>query len=265
MDTSQETFLSDTLKINLEKKNQTKDNKEEKKEKADAEKKAKKEKADAEKKEKKEKADAMKKAKQEDESKDRYTQDVLRIRYDMYRIIYIKTSEIIETTGLPIRHQNPPEDVTENMVKFIIQNYDNDPTCKWAKSIKMKGIKLKGDLWSEKYSVNSPPEVKAFTSDGPSSFGPTKKFSVIYFFDMRGWFNNIFILWRVNLTSESCEWKNNKMNKKDTHEDQCLQGKRPHIAWDNLYPQISDHCVKVYEGTFEGIFTPPITVSVASQ
>ena len=82
---------------------------------------------------------------------------------------------------------------------------------------------------------------------------------------MRQWLNDIFILWRVNLTSESSEWKGIKMNKKQTFEEQCKEGRRPHIAWDKIYPQISDHCVKVYEGTFEGIFTPPITVSVASQ
>ena len=206
--------------------------------------------------------------KEEDNPVDKYTGDVLRVRYTGFLDTYVSTAEIIKTTGLPIRHQNPPEDVTENMAKFIIQNYDNDPTCKWAKSIGHVG-----DLYSEKYSTEYPPEVKALTSDGPSSFGPEKKFSVIYFLDMRQWLNDIFILWRVNLTSEASEWKGMKMNKTQTFEDQCLQGKRPHISWDNIYPQITDHCVKVYEGTFEGIFTPhsegiftpPATVSVASQ
>ena len=56
-----------------------------------------------------------------------------------------------------------------------------------------------------------------------------------------------------------------KMNETQTHEEQCAQGRRPHIAWKKLYPQISDHCVKVYEGSFEGIFTQSVKVSVASQ
>lgn len=189
---------------------------------------------------------------------DKYTSDVLRIRYNMYHDTYMSTSEIIKSTGLPIRHQNPPEDVTENIVKFIIQNYDNDPSCKWAKS-----MEVKGDLYSDKYAIDSPAEIKALTSDGPSSFGPDKKFSVIYFLDMRHWINDIFILWRVNLTSESSQWKGIKMNKTQTFEEQCLQGKRPHISWDNIYPQISDHCIKVYEGSFEGIFTPSVKVSTA--
>lgn len=201
--------------------------------------------------------------KDECDSEDKYTADVLRVRYDMYRNTYIKTCEIISATTLPIRHQNPPEDVTENIVKFIINNYDNDPSCKWAKSIKLKEKKkINGDLYTNKYPIDFPPEVKAFTSDGPSQFGPTKKFGVLYFLDMRDWLNDKLVLWSVNLRSDSDNWKKIKMNKTQTHEEQCAQGRRPHISWDKLYPQISDHCVKVYEGTFEGIFTQPITVSV---
>lgn len=191
---------------------------------------------------------------------DKYTPDILRIRYSMYRDNYIKTVDIIKETALPIRHQNPPEDITENIVKFIIINYDNDPSCKWA-----KGIDMKGDLYSDKYPIDSPPEVKAFTSVGPSSFGPKKKFSVIYFLDMRLWLNDTFILWKLNLSNESSEWKNIKMNKTQTHEEQCEEGRRPHISWDNIYSQLPDKCVKVYCGSFEGIFTNSLMVSIASQ
>ena len=111
----------------------------------------------------------------EDKHDDKYTSNILRARFGMYHDAYITTAEIIKTTGLPIRHQNPPEDITENIVKFIINNHDNDPSCKWAKSMKLNGTKLIGDLYSEKYTIDSPPEVKAFTSNGPASFGPKKK------------------------------------------------------------------------------------------
>jgi hypothetical protein len=201
--------------------------------------------------------------KEEDKNDDKYTCDILRVRYNMYRDSYIKTEEIKKTTELPIRHQNPPEDVTENIVKFIINNYDNDPSCKWAKSMKRKNVKINGDLYSDKYHIDSPPEVKAFTSDGPSSFGPKKKFGVIYFLDMRQWLNDTFILWKLNLTNESPEWKHIEMNKTQTHEEQCKEGRRPHIAWDKIYSQIPDKCIKVYDGNFEGIFTQPVVVSVA--
>lgn len=68
-------------------------------------------------------------------------------------------------TGLPIRNQNPPEDITENIVKFLIKNKEKDATVKWAKA-----VCLNGDLYSDNYDHEYPIEIKALTSDGPSSF-----------------------------------------------------------------------------------------------
>ena len=185
---------------------------------------------------------------------DAYSAHILGMRLASCKASYAELSEIKESTGLPIRHANPPEDITENIAKFIIQNYDNDPSVKWAKSIGKKG-----DIYSEKYPEDMQPEVKAFTSDGPSSFGPVKKFGVIYFLDLRGWMSDSFILWKVHVTNDSPEWKNMKMNKTQTHEDQCDEGKRPRISWDNIYNQLGDLCVKIYDGTFDNIFTHATT------
>jgi len=172
---------------------------------------------------------------------DRYTSDILQKRYADYKNSVETTLKIIKETGLPIRNQNPPEDITENIVKFLIKNKEKDAS-------------LNGDLYSDNYDHEYPIEIKAFTSDGPSSFGPKKKFGVIYFLDMRGWLNDVFILWKVNVSSNSTEWKQIKMNKTQTNSDQCDEGRRPHISWDKIYSQIEEKCVKVYEGTFENIF-----------
>jgi hypothetical protein len=82
---------------------------------------------------------------------------------------------------------------------------------------------------------------------------------------MRDWLNNKFILWKVNVSSDSSEWQNIKMNKTQTMKEQCKQGKRPHISWENIYSQIPDKCFKVYDGTFEDIFTQQATKLVAEQ
>lgn len=185
---------------------------------------------------------------------DKYTADILQQRYQDYKNSAENTLKIIKETGLPIRNQNPPEDVTENIVKFIIRNYENDMSVKWAKA-----IGLTGDLYSDNYVHEYPIEVKSLTSDGPSSFGPKKKFGIIYFLDMREWLNNVFTLWKVIVSSNSTEWKQIKMNKTQTHADQCDEGRRPHISWDNIHSQIGEKCVKVYEGTFENIFIPKTT------
>ena len=178
----------------------------------------------------------------------------------MHIAINITRSNTKNKKGLSIRLPNPPEDVTENIVKFIIINYDNDHSCKWAKS-----IQLSGDLYSDKYAIETPPEVKAFTSDGPSSFGPKKKFGILYFLDMRDWLNNRFVLWKVDVSSDSPEWHNIKMNNTQTLKEQCEKGVRPHISWENIYSQIPDKCLKVYDGTFEDIFIQQVVKRVAEQ
>lgn len=175
---------------------------------------------------------------------DTYTPEILKKRYASYLLATKELQAINQETGLCIRGANPPEDITENMVKFILRKQGIDSS--WARC-----IKTNGDLYSEKEKVQ---EVKSFTSDGPSSFGPKKKFNVIYFLDMRKWLDNQIVLWRVNLTNESAEWKKVAMNKNQTQEDQTDQGRRPHISWEKLYPQIKDHCSMIYDGSFEGIF-----------
>ena len=180
--------------------------------------------------------------------KDCYTGAVLRSRYTLYRNCVEQTNKINKDTDLGIRHFNPPEDLTENIVKFILHNKRNDKSVVWARTVGKPG-----DLYSD---IEKIIEVKAFTSGGPSSFGPKKVFQCIYFLDLQKWLDDKIVLWRVPLSNTSDTWKGLKMNKKkeETHDDQSKQGRRPHISWDRLYPQIDTLCEKVYDGTFEGIF-----------
>lgn len=184
---------------------------------------------------------------------DNYPNNVLTQRYVQYRDSCLLTIQIREEYGINIRSQNPPEDITENMTKEIIRIHEGDTSCCWA-----KGVNKSGDLISDTFTEENPIEVKAFSSDGPSQFGPDKNFGVLYFLDMRKWLKNEFVLWKVNLSSNSTEWKNVKVNRTETMEQQCSQGRRPRINWNSLYPQIQNHCVKVYEGTFENIFIPRV-------
>jgi len=182
---------------------------------------------------------------------DNYTIEILIKRYNNYKNTYIYDEELIKN-GLNIRHQNTPEDITENIAKFIIRKIENI-NCLWCKGVDKK-YKLTGDLYSDLYDKSKPIEIKAFTSNGPSQFGPDKKFSVLYFLDLKNFLQNKIILWKVNLNSDSDEFKEIKINKNQTMNEQFLQGRRPHISFDNIYPQIINFCEKIYEGTFENIF-----------
>lgn len=180
---------------------------------------------------------------------DDYTESVLRECLSVHKDYVLKRKEIKARTGLDIRLANMPEDISENISKFIIRFHVGDVTSQWTKAIKGKA----GDLTS---CVEKTQEVKCFTSDGPPSFGPNEKWDVIYFLDARKWLEDRFVLWRVPLSNASAEWKAIKMSKTQTAEDQNEQGRRPRITWDSLYPQIKDYTTKIFEGSFEDIFRP---------
>lgn len=185
---------------------------------------------------------------------DTYTVDVLRQNYNAYKDYYLHRMRLNQTVkGKPVRYPIMPEDISENIVKFIIHNHLGDTTCTWNCK--------KGDLYSEREKQQ---ECKTFMSDGPSSFGPQEDWDVIYFLDARKWLDNTYILYRVNLSNRDDAWKNIRMNKTQTFEDQCKQGRRPRIAWNTLYPQVKDHCELIYEGTFENIFQKNTIPSIPS-
>ena len=176
---------------------------------------------------------------------DTYTEELLKEQYALHKN-YVKGR--INTTkkiGVKVRLPSIPEDITENIVKNIIRNKLHDNTSSWDCE--------KGDLQSE---IEGKQECKCFTSDGPSSFTPLSDWDVIYFLDAKKWLDDdVFVLYKIPLTRTSTEWKNIKVSKTQTFEDQTKQGRRPRITWESLYPQIQTYCTKVYEGPFSDIFS----------
>ena len=137
---------------------------------------------------------------------------------------------------------NFPGHISENIVKFIIRK-TGDKTVIWN---------CTGDLFSDMVSKI---QVKCFSSDGASTFGPKTVWNDIYFLDTRDLFKeDRMICYKVSLTSHSDEWRNIKISNKQTFGEFCDKGKRPHITWKLLYPQISHKTEVVYDGSIEGIF-----------
>ena len=174
---------------------------------------------------------------------DAYTPELLKVYYDLHKSYVKGIIDATKKAGVKVRLPCIPEHISENIVKQIIHNKLNDATSRW--DCKM------GDLHSRKEGKQ---ECKCFTSDGPPSFTPSSEWDVIYFLDARNWLSDAFILYRIPLKRTSEEWKNIKVSKTQTFEDQAKQGRRPRITWESLHPQIEAHCTKVYEGTFDDIF-----------
>lgn len=180
---------------------------------------------------------------------DSYTQEVLRTQYKIYKQYALTREQVSIHTNIRIRMPYIPEDISENMIKFILQNYRADVTHWNCAS---------GDLMSIEEGKQ---ECKCFTSDGPSSFTPLSKWDIIYFLDARQWRTDQFCLYRVSLSNQSDTWKNIKINKTQTFQDHVLHGRRPRIPWNQLFPQIKDHCTIVFQGTLDDIFSIPTASS----
>jgi hypothetical protein len=176
--------------------------------------------------------------------KDNYTKDLLKEQYYLHKMYVNGRINTTKKIGVKVRLPGIPADISENMVKFINHYILNDTTSRWN---------CKGDLQSEKEGTQ---ECKSFISNAPISFTPSSEWDVIYFLDARNWLNDKFILYRVSLKRTSPEWKNIKISKTQTFEDQTKQGRRPRISWEYLQPKISSYCEKVYDGTFDDIFNP---------
>jgi hypothetical protein len=171
---------------------------------------------------------------------DKYTKDILKQFYNVHKSYVEQIKELSKNIDIKVRLPCIPEYISENIIKFIIHK-NGDESSNWN---------CPGDLYSQ---IEGKQECKCFTSDGPISFTPSSKWDIIYFLDAREWLNDKFILYRVNLKKQSDEWKNIPMNKNQSFDDQCKQGRRPRIGWDLLHKYIEDYCEKIYEGTFDEI------------
>ena len=180
-------------------------------------------------------------------STDTYSPEILKIQFNLHKDYVKGRIQSIQQTCVKVRLPCIPEDISENIIKNIIHNKLGDETSTWDCN--------KGDLFSKKEGKQ---ECKCFTSDGPLSFTPTSEWDAIYFLDARKWLDDRFICYRILLKKNSEEWKNIKVNKTQTMDDQCKQGRRPRITWESLRVQIDSHIDIIFEGNFADIFTPSV-------
>ena len=95
-------------------------------------------------------------------------------KYFKYYINGRKMITKFKKKGYLCRHLNFPSEISENLVRIFIKNKSGDDVIWNTKS---------GDLYNK--TKKKIIEVKAFSSSGPTSFGPTEKWDKIYFVDLR--------------------------------------------------------------------------------
>ena len=170
----------------------------------------------------------------------KYTKNILLKRFNIHLQYYKDMKETAIECGIDFRSPSIPEDISENIIKFILR-LNSDVTSNWNRE---------KDLISETEGIQ---ECKCFTSNGPISFTPVSEWDCIYFLDARNWSNKKFKLYKFPYKKTSEEWKNIKVNKTETFQDQCDQKRRPRINWESLYFQIKDRCTLVFDDSLENI------------
>jgi hypothetical protein len=134
-----------------------------------------------------------------------------------------------------IRNDNFPSEISENIVKYaMFKKYNIMPS--WDTKC--------GDLMILNYKI----EVKAFSSIGPSSFGPTEYWDCIYFLDAIDYVKYHFIVYEIKLASISDIWSNIKVNKSETMGDQIKQKRRPRLSFKNIKDQINGYVCVIFDG-----------------
>ena len=134
-----------------------------------------------------------------------------------------------------IRHANFPSHISENIVKFVLfRKYKIMPT--WDTQ--------KGDLEFMHMKV----EVKAFSSKGPTSFGPLEEWDRIYFVDATQFHQSKFKVYECNLKNTSCAWQQLRINKNETYGDQCKQKRRPRLHFNEIREQLGTNCKMIFHG-----------------
>lgn len=172
---------------------------------------------------------------------DNYTFPILMNCYEHY-IAYIDFIKSVneQLSKKKLRNGNFPSNISENIVKFAINKYYGIMPC-WDTD--------SGDLVLNKGNVFRQIEIKGFMSTGPSSFGPTEKWDILYFVDVIDLQNKKCKVFEINLSNKSDKFRQVKISKKETFGMIADTGRRPRAQFYSvLQPQLLEHCKLIFDG-----------------
>lgn len=175
--------------------------------------------------------------------KDGYTKQILEEHINDKNNDYSSIYKINSQLGTKkIRKPTYPSEITENLVKFaIIKKYNVSPS--WY--TKKGDLCLNGMQLEVKGSID-------LMNGGPCSFGPKEEWSRIYFVDALNCSKKKFKIYEIKLSNKSEIWKNIKVSKSQSYQNQCLQKRRPRITFNELIKQIPQSYVSIL---FDGYIT----------
>ena len=162
-------------------------------------------------------------------------------RYNQNLIFVKKFNKLLSKKK--IRNENFPSHISENIAKYAIYKKYKIMPC-WDTK--------KGDIVIDKLNLQI--EVKGFMSDGPTSFGPTENWDLIYFVDCRKTLEKKFKVYEVKLSNRDEKFRSIKLNKTDTYGDICDKNQRGKLrgCFEKIFkPQLGDECKLIFDGVLK--------------
>lgn len=153
----------------------------------------------------------------------------------------LKNKNLSYSKGKKFRMPNFPSEVSENIVKLILEK---------EYSIIVNWKSQTGDLHD---LMKLKFEVKCFSSTGPTSFGPTEKWSKLYFLDATNAIELKFKCYEIDLSNEVFG-SLIKVNKSETFEAQTKAGRRPRIHFSSIKAQLkAEHVKLIFDGDLNSL------------
>ena len=145
-----------------------------------------------------------------------------------------------------IRNDNFPSHISENIAKFAIyKKYKIMPN--WDTKT--------GDLEINLINFNIKLEIKAFSSKGPTSFGPSETWDIIYFVDATNYKKFLFKIYEIKLKNTSQIFQSIKLNKYETFKNQADKKRRPRISFYKMLEQIDSKYINIiFNGHINELF-----------
>ena len=179
--------------------------------------------------------------KNEDKLQDSMTYDLLIKCIESYNNTIIFENTINKSLmKKKIRKTNFPSHISENIVKFAFyRTYKVMPT--WDTDT--------GDLFLPIYLKKMECKGSIDLNNGPPTFGPKENWDYIYFVDGAETLDLRYKVYEIRVKNSSNKWKNMIVNKdkNETYYDQCLQGRRPRLRFDEIHKNMGEDCKLIFD------------------
>jgi hypothetical protein len=154
---------------------------------------------------------------------------------------FVRSTEMISLlTGKQYRRPNFPESFSEPLVAYLLNvvnpEFRATVICQGDLEYYCRGEIKKG-------------QIKAASSKGPVTFGPDTKWDSLFVLDARGYMDNRYKLYHIDVPSDDEFFSQISVNSKETFGEHQAAGRRPRLGCEKLLKHFEQDAL-IYDGPF---------------